>query len=192
MIVKITIDLLGGDAGPFNVYSNSTGAFLLVAAAVDKALLVAGYSLTMPNGTTITRVQSIGECTNYIDIPIETSSPTPTPTIFLPEGSLAASCNSTNIDDTTVTKRFLINVTNPPVGYTTGVTTIVSTGGSSFVTIVTVNTLKYVQVTFNTAAGASASVSIRLSLRDQSAQEVAYSEHILYNDHYSNIPDCVF
>lgn len=71
MIVKITIDLLGGDAGPFNVYSNSTGSFLLVASTVDKALLVAGYSLTMPNGTTIVRVQSTGECTNYEDIVVQ-------------------------------------------------------------------------------------------------------------------------
>lgn len=114
MIIKITIDLLEGDAGPFDIYSNSTGTFLLVASAVDKALLVAGYSLTMPNGTTITRVQSAGECTNYEDITV-ILVPQPSPY------SITSSCIGSSItNDYTL------------VGVPTGATVVVKAAFSGY------------------------------------------------------------
>lgn len=74
MIVKITISSVELNAGPsFDIYENSIGAFALAVAGVGVADLIAGYTLTLPFGTTIARVQSTGGCTDYKDIVIDTS-----------------------------------------------------------------------------------------------------------------------
>ena len=77
MVVKITLTSTGSDSGPFDIYSNSTGSFVLIASGINKVDIVAGYTISVPDGTTIVRVQSTGECTNYQDIPIQITTTQP-------------------------------------------------------------------------------------------------------------------
>jgi len=77
MIALITLTIPpGGDAGPFDLYSNTDGYVTPFETGISAAALQAGYtSVLVPFGTTIIRVKSTGWCTNYIDIPI---NPIPT------------------------------------------------------------------------------------------------------------------
>ena len=69
MTVLITLTTAGTDSGPFNLYSNTDGFVSAFATGVSRAALLAGYSsASVPNFTTIVRVQSIGDCSNNIDI----------------------------------------------------------------------------------------------------------------------------
>lgn len=78
MVVQITLTSAGTDSGPFDIYSNSTGSFVLVTSGVAKQDLLAGYTITVPDGTTIIRLQSTGDCTNYQDISIVMTTTTTT------------------------------------------------------------------------------------------------------------------
>jgi len=79
MVVLLTITA-GLDTGPFDIYSNATGSFVVVETGISKTQLVAGYTCNiMPDGTTIVRVKSVGNCTNFVDATIVYPTPTPTP-----------------------------------------------------------------------------------------------------------------
>ena len=69
MTVLITLTVAGTDSGPFNLYSNLDGYISAFEIGVSRAALLAGYSSALvPDFTTIVRVQSIGDCSNNIDI----------------------------------------------------------------------------------------------------------------------------
>lgn len=81
MTVLIKLTTLGVDTGPtFNLYSSPDGiTFTILVSGVAKAALLAGYtSTTVPTGTTIIRVTSIGTCTNYQNLIITGSTTTTT------------------------------------------------------------------------------------------------------------------
>jgi hypothetical protein len=83
MTVLITLTTAGSDSGPFNLYSNLDGYISAFATGVSKAALLAGYSSSVvPDFTTVIRVLSTGDCTNYIDItlnaPVTTTTTTTT------------------------------------------------------------------------------------------------------------------
>jgi hypothetical protein len=83
MTVLITLTTAGSDSGPFNLYSNLDGYISAFATGVSKAALLAGYSsAVVPDFTTVIRVLSTGDCTNYIDItlnaPVTTTTTTTT------------------------------------------------------------------------------------------------------------------
>lgn len=81
MTVLITLTVAGADSGPFNLYSNLDGYTSAFATNISKASLLAGYSSSaVPDYTTIIRVISIGNCTNYIDIPLPGFTTTTTTT----------------------------------------------------------------------------------------------------------------
>jgi hypothetical protein len=82
MTTLITLNIpVGGDAGPFNLYSNTDGYTTPFATNISAAVLEAGYTSTVvPNGTTIIRVVSTGVCTNYIDIVLTEPTTTSTST----------------------------------------------------------------------------------------------------------------
>ena len=83
MTVLITLTTAGADSGPFNLYSNLDGFTSAFETGVSKAALLAGYSSALvPDYTTVIRVLSTGDCTNYIDIVL--FSPTTTSTSTLP------------------------------------------------------------------------------------------------------------
>jgi hypothetical protein len=71
MTVSITLTTAGAQTGPFNLYSNVTAYSSAFETNVSKLDLESGYiSALAPDGTTIIRVMSNGDCKNYIDIPL--------------------------------------------------------------------------------------------------------------------------
>ena len=110
MIIVTTLVIPpGGDAGPFNLYSDSDGYTVPFATNVSAAALQAGYSSTVPNDATIIRVISTGLCTNFIDLNINLI-PTTTTT------SSSTSTSSTTTTTTTICPCTYINITITP-GY---------------------------------------------------------------------------
>lgn len=101
MTTLITLNIpVGGDAGPFNLYSNTDGYTTPFATGISAAALTVGYTSTVvPNGTTIIRVLSTGLCTNYIDITINLVTTTTTTT--LPVTTTTTSSSSTSTTTTT-------------------------------------------------------------------------------------------
>jgi hypothetical protein len=83
MTVLITLTVAGADSGPFNLYSNTDGFVSAFETGVSKSALLAGYSSALvPDYTTVIRVLSTGDCTNYIDIVLDeptTTTSTTTP-----------------------------------------------------------------------------------------------------------------
>ena len=90
MTITITLTSAGSDSGPFDIYGNSTGSFVLITSGVSRLSLTSGYTTTAPDGTTVVRVQSTGTCTNYQDIPVQTTTTTVAPTTVPP--TTAAPC----------------------------------------------------------------------------------------------------
>ena len=86
MTIYILLTTPATDAGPFNLYSDVDGFVAPFSINVSKATLLGGYSVTVPNGTTIVRIVSVGDCTNYIDFevgggPIPTTTTTSSTTV---------------------------------------------------------------------------------------------------------------
>lgn len=80
MYVFITLTSAGADAGPFNLYSDVDGFVSAFDTGVSKAVLLSGYSVIAPAGTTTVRIISNGVCTNYIDVVIGATTTTTTTT----------------------------------------------------------------------------------------------------------------
>ena len=81
MTVFIQLTIAGSDSGPFNLFSDVNGFSSAFETNIDKITLTGGYAFsTVPDGTNIIRVMSLGLCTNYIDIPIVQSTTTTTTT----------------------------------------------------------------------------------------------------------------
>jgi hypothetical protein len=66
MTVLITLSGVGSSAGPtFNLYASPDGiTFTTIVEGIDKTDLEAGYTATVPDGTTEIKVTSVGVCTN--------------------------------------------------------------------------------------------------------------------------------
>ena len=82
MYIYIVITSAGIDAGPFNLYSDTDGYISAFSSNVSKATLEAGYSVEVPDGTTIVRIVSTGVCNGVYydfsvgDVPIPTTTTT--------------------------------------------------------------------------------------------------------------------
>ena len=102
MTTLITLVLpIGGDAGPFNLYSNVGGYAIPFETNVSASALQAGYTTSLvPDGTTIIRVTSVGVCTNSIDI---TVGLIPTTTTTSSSSSSTSTTTSTAVPTTTTT-----------------------------------------------------------------------------------------
>lgn len=71
MYVYITISNVGGDAGPFDLYSNVDSYLSAFAEDVPVATLEAGASFEAPDGTTIVKIQSANSlCFNFVNVGI--------------------------------------------------------------------------------------------------------------------------
>jgi hypothetical protein len=69
MTVLITLTTAGADSGPFNLYSNLDGYVAPFETGVSRVALLAGYSsASVPDFTTIVRVQSTGDCSSHVNI----------------------------------------------------------------------------------------------------------------------------
>lgn len=112
MIIVTTLVIpVGGDAGPFDLYTDSDGYTVPFATNISAAALQAGYSSTVPNDATIVRVVSVGACTNFIDLDIDllpttttttstsTSSTTTTTTTVAPTTTTTTTFDNYQIED---------------------------------------------------------------------------------------------
>jgi hypothetical protein len=94
MTVLITLTVAGADSGPFDLYSNTDGFVSAFETGVSKASLLAGYSSSaVPNFTTVIRVLSTGDCTNFINITLDAPITTTTTTT----GGPGVPCNNIEI-----------------------------------------------------------------------------------------------
>lgn len=81
MTVLITLTTAGSSTGPFSLYSDANSYSTPFETGVSKASLLAGYTSTLvPASTTIVRVMSTGDCTNYTDLPVVGCTTTTTTT----------------------------------------------------------------------------------------------------------------
>jgi len=96
MTVLITLTTAGADSGPFDLYSNLDGYVSAFETGVPKASLLAGYSSSLvPDFTLTIRVKSVGDCNNYIDIPLY--------------GTTTTSTSSSSTSSTTTTSTTIAN-----------------------------------------------------------------------------------
>jgi len=99
MTVLITLTLAGANSGPFNLYSNSDGYTTPFESNVNKAALQAGYSSALvPDTASVIRVVSVGDCVNFIDIPLTSITSSTSST-----SSTSTSSTSTSSTTTTTT-----------------------------------------------------------------------------------------
>jgi hypothetical protein len=132
MTVLITLTVAGADSGPFNLYSNTDGFVSAFETGVSKAALLAGYSSALvPNFTTVIRVLSTGDCTNYIDITLDAPVTTTTSTT-----TIAPTTTTTTTPGIPCDTYQMVGVSDAPgcpgfVNYTyTDCLGVVQTGGS--------------------------------------------------------------
>ena len=72
MTILLTIEIEGGNLGPFDLYSNTDEYTDPFATNITKAALEAGYTSTsVPPDTTTVQVKSVGNCSNSIDIVLQ-------------------------------------------------------------------------------------------------------------------------
>jgi hypothetical protein len=72
MTVLTTLTAAGTDTGPFNLYSDTDSYATAFATNIDRTTLLAGYTSTVvPDGTTIVRATSTGNCTNSVDLTVD-------------------------------------------------------------------------------------------------------------------------
>lgn len=73
----------GPETGPFNLYSNVDGYMSAFAVSVPKDELIAGKYFTVPDGTVLVRIMSVGICYRYEDfLLVGASTTTSTTTLF--------------------------------------------------------------------------------------------------------------
>lgn len=81
MTVVITLITAGSETGPFNLYSDLDGYIAPFETGIVKADLLAGYSSALvPDYTNYIRIQSTGDCPNYVDVQVESTTTTTTST----------------------------------------------------------------------------------------------------------------
>jgi hypothetical protein len=79
MIIVVTLTASQPSTGPFNISSNINYSTIINTSPIAKATLLApGYTMEVPNGTTTIRIQSVSECSNYIDVVLTSSNDTTT------------------------------------------------------------------------------------------------------------------
>lgn len=93
MTVLIKLSGVANGAGPtFNLYSSVDGTtFTSLATGINKTTLISGYTATVPNGTTMVRATSVGDCTNSYDV-IVISQNKPVPSVFFTRANNGSNC----------------------------------------------------------------------------------------------------
>ena len=113
--VLITLTTAGTDTGPFDLYSNADSYAVAFENNVPKSSLVSGYTSTVvPDLATIIRVQSDGVCTNYIDLPILTTTTTSTSSTSTTSTTSTSSTSSTSTTSTSSSSTTTTTTTSAP------------------------------------------------------------------------------
>ena len=147
MNVLITLTSAGTDTGPFTVYSNADNYVATVASGISRQMAIDGFLCTnVPSTATILRVQSLGTCSNYVDLTISfptttTTSTTVAPTTTTTTTSIAPATTTTTTTaggggttTTTTTSSPATTTTTTTSGGGTTTTTTTSGGGTTTTT----------------------------------------------------------
>lgn len=192
MTVVITLTTAGTNTGPFDLYSDVDGFVSAFATGVSRAALLAGYSSSaVPNGTTIIRVKSNGDCQNYIDIPLVSSTTTTTTNPLAPSIVLGSpSCRNNNCNDnSTCQVVYNINTTNAPVGSYITVQTDPPPSGAT-VSIQDSNPASG-ELLYSEPNGLQAAVFFTLQLRNSGGTVIAsYSTSLAHQSFWAFLPIC--
>lgn len=82
MFITITLTTsVGSSVGPFDLFSNADSYAVAFDTNIPLSTLLSGYTVELPVGATIVRVQSLGTCTNYIDLTVDCTTTTTTTTV---------------------------------------------------------------------------------------------------------------
>lgn len=136
MNVLITLTLAGANTGPFTVYSNADNYVATIASGISRQMALDGFLCTnVPNTATILRVQSLGTCSNYVDLPITIPVTTTTTTTVIPATTTTTTSVAPGTTTTTTTAGggTTTTTTIPPV-QTTTTTTTAGGGGTTTTT----------------------------------------------------------
>lgn len=69
--ITITLTTAGASTGPFDIYTDDDGYATPIETGIAKVSFLTGYtSSVVPDGATVIRLKSTGDCTNYVDFPI--------------------------------------------------------------------------------------------------------------------------
>ena len=105
MTVILTLTTAGSDSGPFDLYSNTDGYVTPFNIGVTKSALEGGYTTSLvPDGTTIVKVQSTGNCKTSVNIILTGGTTTSTTTspvtnCVLNYGASMVPCIGGTVDD---------------------------------------------------------------------------------------------
>lgn len=104
MNVYIQLTSAGVDTGPFSLYSDVDAYTSPFQTNISRTILLNGLTCTIvPASTTIIRVQSEDDCTNYIDITIQVNSTTTSTTSSTTTSTTTTSTSTTSTSTTTTT-----------------------------------------------------------------------------------------
>ena len=79
MTAFITLLTSTTNTGPFSLYSNTDGYISAFESNISRSSLISGYPTdNIPRGTSMIRIMSNGQCTNFIDIPFTPATTTNT------------------------------------------------------------------------------------------------------------------
>jgi hypothetical protein len=77
MTVLLTLTIAGSDTGPFDLFSNLDAYTSAFETGISKYDLTEGYASSLvPDYTTTIRVSSLGNCKNFVDIPLYSTTTT--------------------------------------------------------------------------------------------------------------------
>lgn len=129
MTATIKLTVAGNDTGPFDIYSNVDNFITPFEANISKSILLQGFlSVNIPISTTIIRIQSIGVCKTFIDVPVAglitttTTIPattTSTTTTIAPTTTTTTTTSPPLTTTTTTIAPLTTTTTTPPITSTT-------------------------------------------------------------------------
>lgn len=104
MNVYIQLTSAGVDTGPFSLYSDVDAYASPFQTNISRAILLNGFTCTVvPALTTIIRIQSENDCTNYLDITIQVNPTTTTTTSSTTTSTTSTTTSTTSTTTTTTT-----------------------------------------------------------------------------------------
>jgi len=116
MNVFLQLTSAGTNTGPFSLYSDVDGYTVPFQTNISRNQLLLGFMSTLvPTSTTIVRIQSTGDCVQYVDINVEPKAITTTTTSSSTTSTTTSTTSSTTSTTTSSTSTTTTSTTSVPV-----------------------------------------------------------------------------
>lgn len=156
MFITITLTTsVGSLVGPFDLFSNADSYAVAFDTNISLSTLLSGYTVELPVGATIVRVQSIGTCTNYIDLTVDCTTTTTTTTVA-PTTTTTTTVAPTTTTTTTVAPT---TTTTTTIALTTTTTTAAPTIDNTYIYLNTAIAFDPADETINAVVGSTVNLS---------------------------------